>query len=89
MEDGLFLVPAVAALLKKEFVESRIHNDGGDAKRQAEVKAWQQKTVHSLATPIYLILDPRTQEELARFDGVTFKPEVFEEFLKKGLKARS
>ena len=86
MEKKVFTRSAVAERLQPHFVEARLHNDG-DVK--AEVKALQRELVQSLATPVYLVMDPASGEILSKQFGPTLSSdEPFIEFLDKGL-ARS
>ena len=81
MEEKIFPKPAVAGKLKKDYIESRLHTDGGD--RMEENRKLQKEKTGSLANPIYLIIDPKTGKTLRRIDGL--KPEAkFLEFLKDG-----
>ena len=79
MEEGVFLHPAVAGMLTKRFVESRLHVDySHNLEREVEMTG-------SNAQPIFLVLDPRTEEVLARHDGASLvSDEPFLEFLEEG-----
>ena len=65
MEKDIFLRPAVAGELNK-LIEARLHYDG---KRGEEVRRRQDEMAHSSANPIYLIVDPKTEQILRRQDG--------------------
>ena len=61
------------------FVEARLHNDGGPRKDE-NLKLQKEKT-GSFATPIYVIVDPKTGATLRSHAGAT-TPEKFSEFLR-------
>jgi len=65
MEVKRFPLPEVSAELGK-MIEARLHNDGDVAE---VVKALQARLTGSVATPIYLVLDPEDERELGRQDG--------------------
>jgi hypothetical protein len=83
MEDNVFPRPAVAGLLEAEYVEARLHTDGStNIERILEL---QESLARSVANPIYVILDPETEQELARHEGAALtggQREVFLEFLR-------
>ena len=62
MEGSIFPRPAVARELKEQFIEARLHNDGGP--RRKENMELQRKMAGSVASPNYLIVDPKTGETL-------------------------
>lgn len=64
MEEGTFRRPAVAGILEKHYVEARLHAD------YDEIKDLQLEMTGSLAQPIYLIVDPGSEEQLGRVDGL-------------------
>lgn len=79
MEEKIFPKPAVAGELKKDFVEARLHCDGGPKKD--ENQRLEQELVHSSANPYYVIVDPKTRAVLRKRAG--FMPaEAFLEFLR-------
>ncbi len=78
MEEKVFPAAVVAEILKG-FVEARLHNDGGPRKDE-NLKLQREKT-NSLATPIYVIIDPKTGATLRSHAGAT-TPEKFAEFLR-------
>lgn len=85
MEKKVFIRPAVAGRLQQGFVEARLHNDGD---HKVRIKAMQQEMTGSLATPVYLVLDPETGEVLARQYGPTLSSDQpFIDFLEAGLAA--
>ncbi len=79
MEGGVFHDPAVAEILETKFVEARLHTD------YKENREREMRMVQSTAQPIYLVLDPVTEEVHARFDGASVVSNApFIEFLEQG-----
>ena len=62
MEEDIFPRSAVADVLKKGFIEARLHNDGGP--KMDETRARQKEMTNSVATPIYVIVDPKSGAKL-------------------------
>jgi hypothetical protein len=62
MEEQIFPSPAVAGLLTENFVEARIHTDHNE-KGEAQRKM-QQDMVGLVAAPYYVIVDPKTRQQL-------------------------
>ncbi|MDP6850187.1 MAG: hypothetical protein QF524_04515 [Planctomycetota bacterium] len=81
MEENIFPQPAVAEFMEG-LIEARLHNDG-EAKEA--VKSLQDKMTGSFATPIYLLLDPQSGQQLDRRDGALLDEQAFAEWLKLGL----
>jgi len=87
MEETVFHLPAVAGVLREEYVEARLHTDG-DAEKDPvydRIRELQQELAGSKANPVYLILDPASREPLGRFDGADITGKRFEAFLRKAL----
>lgn len=79
MEEKIFPQPAVAGELKKNFIEARLHTDGGPSMEHN--KELQREITNSVANPIYVIIDPKTGKKLRKIAG--YKPEgKFLEFLR-------
>ena len=79
MELKVFPRPAVAGQLQY-FTEARLHTD---LPHKPELRELQVEMTGSVANPIYLALDPRTERVLARYDGATLVDDgPFIEFLK-------
>lgn len=79
MEEKLFPKPAVAGALKKNYIEARLHTDGGP--REAENRKLQEEKAGSPANPYYVIIDPKTGKVLRKKAGLI--PEAkFLEFLR-------
>lgn len=84
MEKKVFIRPAVAGELQ-HFVEARLHTDGSTNHEQ--ILALQESMTHSIANPVYLVVDPVTGETLARRDGATLSDDQpFIDFLQAGRK---
>ena len=83
MEDGLFPMPAVADVLQNNYIEARLHIDlpGEGQKRILELR---DKYSGMIATPTYVIVDPVTEEIIARIRGLNTQ-EKFLAFLSKGM----
>jgi hypothetical protein len=79
MEEAVFPRPAVAGVLQKEFIEARLHNDGGPKKD--ENRARQKEMTGSFATPIYVIVDPKSGAKL-RLRAGYMGESTFVEFLR-------
>ncbi len=77
-EEKVFPAAAVRALLDEHFVEARLHTDGD---RGEELSAFQEKLTHSIATPLYLVIDPKTERRIGGQVGGVQRVEGFREFL--------
>lgn len=75
----MFPSPAVAGILHESYVEARLHTDG--TKNIERIRELQREMTHSIATPIYLLIDPKTGEEKGKFQGSTFDEGEFAAFL--------
>ncbi|MBL8752448.1 MAG: hypothetical protein JNK15_04025 [Planctomycetes bacterium] len=76
MEDDVFLRPAVAGTMKKDFVEARLHVDLQKhlTKEQfARNKELQKQFTKSRAMPTFVVVDPQTGKKLgeAQPEGLT------------------
>jgi len=84
MEEKVFRIAAVAAELQN-FVEARLHTDSGDERKREEFKALERRLANSVANPVYVILDPKTERNLGVFEGATLADHTpFLEFLRQG-----
>ena len=63
----MFPLPAVAGMLRKHYVEARLHFDKGP--RQEENVELQLELGKSRANPIYVIYDPQTRQALHKKAG--------------------
>jgi hypothetical protein len=67
VEEGIFLRPAVAGVLKAGFVESRHHIDVKNTLTDEQLEANRKladEIVGTRATPQYAIVDPNTGQKL-------------------------
>ena len=79
----MFPSPAVAGILNEHYVEARLHTDGEtNIERILEV---QRELTGSVATPIYVLVDPKSGQEVGQFDGSTFDEDEFASFLSRVL----
>lgn len=79
MEQEVFPNPAVAEELQK-FVEVRMHYDHHVDEKKKNANELQLRLLESIGAPMYVLLDPSTEEILAE-EGYTSK-ENFLEFLR-------
>ena len=79
MEEKVFPTAAVAAELDR-MIEARLHNDG---EIQDEVEKLQLELADSYATPIYVVLDPDTDETLGIHAGPEFDEDLFADWLRQ------
>ena len=78
MEKSVFTAAAVAAELKSNFVEARLHCDG---KANIErIKELQRELAGTIANPYFVIIDPTNEEKLS--EGSFMTTSKFESFLK-------
>ena len=69
----------ISAILAKDFVEARLHTDGKtNTERILEL---QENLARSVANPIYVIVDPRTEREVGRYEGAALKEPRIGEFV--------
>lgn len=78
MEEKVFPLPAVSKLLASDFIEARLHTDGGPSLEHN--KELQKKYARSVANPDYVIIDPKTGERLRKRGGLMTES-TFLEFL--------
>jgi len=68
MEETVFHRAAVAAQLEN-FIEARLHNDHPDREIRNRWKALSQSRAETLATPTFVIVDPRDDTQLGVVEG--------------------
>ncbi len=85
MEEHVFRAPAVAGKLRQGFVEARLHTDGVNDPVYDGIRRLQLELTGSKATPIYLVIDPRTGERIHLFEGADLAGSRFELFLDEAL----
>lgn len=81
MEENVFPEPAVAGHLKN-YVEARLHTDG--RKNIERILQLQEDLARTAANPVYVLVDPADEREIARFEGATFDQDEFIDFLVVG-----
>lgn len=68
--------------LKAGFVEARLHSDAHDLALRERIAELIESLAESTAQPIYISVDPRNEQEMARFSGATISnPQPFAHFL--------
>lgn len=83
-EEKVF--PSLLETLDAGFVEARLHTDGSDGEALTE---FQQSIAHSIATPLYLVLDPEDERVLAGPLGGIVTSDGFHAFLEGAQAART
>ena len=88
MEEGLFIHDsAVAGMLSKNFVESRLHTDAHNEYADTVVVQLQDEYADgNRAQPIYVVIEPKSKRAVARLFGA--KAAAFLPFLQEGLAGR-
>jgi thiol:disulfide interchange protein len=83
MEKNVFPVPDVRIALER-FERVQLYTDGQGAKydRNRELQETRFKTV---ALPLYVVVDPVTEREIGRVEGLTRDPSEFARFLERSL----
>lgn len=82
MEANVFPRPEIQALLGK-YILTRLYTDG-QGKLYDENRAFQESRFGTIALPLYVVMDS-DDREIARFPGLTRRPEEFKEFLERAL----
>jgi hypothetical protein len=82
MENQIFRLPAVAAVLKKDFVEARLHMDNPDQETLAKAKAVRELFGGGVATPTFVIVEPNTGQMVLRHEGWIPNEQKFLKFLR-------
>ena len=85
MENKVFTAPAVAGVLKEGFIEARLHVDADEERvpKIARNLQLQRDVARTPALPVYVILQPATEVELARQEANSTQA-AFLAFLRKG-----
>ena len=86
-EEKVFPSAKISGLLKERFIEARLHFDGET--NTDRILELQQELAHSVATPLYMVLDPKTSRVLGGplTPGVT-SVDAFHEFLNDAVEAK-
>jgi thiol:disulfide interchange protein DsbD len=85
METNVFPVPEVRGELEK-FVLVQLYTDGQGPVYDRN-REFQESRFKTIALPLYVMIDPSTERETGRFEGLTRNPGEFVEFLKAGTRA--
>lgn len=72
MEVSIFPKPEVREL-KQRWVEARLHSDAEEPEHRERIAGLIETLAKSPAQPIYVAVDPSSEEELGRFQGGTIK----------------
>lgn len=85
-EEKVFPSPEVAEFLEEHFIEARLHTDGEtNIERILEL---QRTLAKSVATPYYLIQDPKSERLLGKPLGGVTTVDTFHELLEAALEAK-
>ena len=85
MEKNIFPVPQVRdALGRFERVQLYTDGQGAEYDRNRDLQESRFKTV---ALPLYVVIDPASEREIARVEGLTRDPAEFTRFLERSLAA--
>ena len=73
--------------VKNSIVEARLHWDAHDESKRPRIRQLVADVAKSRAQPIYVILDPATETEIARWQGAPLPNQTddFREFLRLAL----
>ncbi|HZN40267.1 MAG TPA: hypothetical protein VFD82_15780 [Planctomycetota bacterium] len=93
MENNIFLRPAVAGIMKENFVEARHHTDIQNTLTEAQFAAnrkLQEEIAITKANPYFVVVDPKTGKKIGEH-ALSGGPNAWEgnwiEFLQQVLKA--
>ncbi len=84
---SVFIRPEVSGLLSKT-VETWLHTDKPSLPKYDRILELKERLANVQTNPVYLILDPKTEEILGRLDGAT-SIEAFRTWLEESLAAAS
>jgi thiol:disulfide interchange protein len=82
MEANIFPVPEVRGELER-FVRVQLYTDGQGEKYDRN-RDFQETRFGTVALPLYVVVDPVTERETARFEGLTRDSSEFAAFLRLG-----
>jgi hypothetical protein len=85
-EEKVFPSPKVSELLEEHFIEARLHTDGET--NIERILALQQELAKNVATPYYLIQDPKSKRLLGKPFGMVTTEDAFSEFLSGAVDAK-
>jgi thiol:disulfide interchange protein DsbD len=82
MEANIFPTPEVRGELER-FVRVQLYTDGQGEKYDRN-REFQETRFGTVALPLYVVIDPATERETARFEGLTRDASEFVAFLRGG-----
>lgn len=85
-EEKVFPSAKVSEQLEESFIEARLHTDG--EKNIDRILTLQQELAKSVATPYYLIQDPKSKRLLGTPIGGVTTVDAFHEFLESAVDAK-
>jgi thiol:disulfide interchange protein len=83
MEKNIFPRPEVRAALER-FERVQLYTDGQGTEYDKN-RALQETRFNTVALPLYVIVDPATEREIGRVEGLTRDPSEFARFLERSL----
>ncbi|MCB9919278.1 MAG: hypothetical protein H6832_12825 [Planctomycetes bacterium] len=87
METSVFIRPEVSGLLAKT-IEARLHADVPGLPTYERILEVQDKFAGVKTAPVYMILDPSTEQVLGRLDGAT-TVDAFRTWLEESIAAHA
>ncbi len=87
MEKNIFPVPAVRDALGR-FERVQLYTDGQGPEYDTN-RDLQEQRFQTVALPLYVVIDPASEREIARVEGLTRDPREFAQFLEKSLDTAS
>ncbi|MCA8968660.1 MAG: hypothetical protein KDC95_02710 [Planctomycetes bacterium] len=87
METTVFIRPEVSGLLAKT-IEARLHADLPGLPTRDRILEVQEQFAGVKTLPVYVILDPSTEQVLGRLDGAT-STEGFRTWLEESIAAHA
>ena len=93
MEKKFLPKPAVAGVLKESYVEVRLHTDRDSVPQLERIQELQAKYAESVALPVYVTVDPVTEQRIGKYEGAqpaisSSEEEKFMRFLEEPLAER-
>lgn len=85
-EEKVFPSAKVSEFLQEHFIEARLHTDG--EVNNERILALQRDLAKNVATPYYLVQDPKSKRLLGKPLGVITTVDTFRSFLEAALAAK-
>ena len=88
MEGSYFSTDEFADVLKKNYIEARLHTDKTETPevQMKRIREKQREFVGHRAMPVYVVVDPETGKAIDKLEGFKANSKVILEFLKKSLR---